>query len=48
MEEMIERWIRETHKEIAKAKANQNLLRMVQMKKLAKALMEMSDKLLKI
>ena len=45
MEEMISRWIKETRQEYAKAKANQNFYKMLQMNRLELALFETREKL---
>jgi hypothetical protein len=46
MEDMILRWLRETLFELEKAKKAQNLFKMFEMKRLAKALQMMRDRLL--
>lgn len=48
MEEMIARWIRETVLEYEKSLKNQNLFRMKEMDRLAKALRSMRDHLMKL
>lgn len=47
MEEMISRWIRETVHEREKAKNDQNLFKMTEMKRLITALQMMRDRLVK-
>lgn len=47
MEEMIARWVRETKTELEKAKENQNLFRINEMRRLQKALIKMRDELFK-
>ena len=48
MEQMFAKWIQETIREQEIAKANQNLLKMNQMKILRRALQDMRDNLLNI
>ncbi len=45
MEEMIARWIRETLYELERAKQNENLFKMYEMKRLHLALVAMRDRL---
>jgi hypothetical protein len=47
MEEMIARWLRETIQRRELAKQNQNLYQVIQMQRLARALEQMRDNLLK-
>lgn len=46
METMIAKWIQETLKEYELAKVQQNVFKMIQMRKLHKGLLQMRDKLL--